>query len=463
MQIQIISGIYRKINPDLAVAYPVNMMPIAEDSGVSKGYLRSARGIRKMADTAADRGGYVWNGLHYRVLGGQLGVLSDSGAFTAIAALPGSGWVRFAQSFDRLAINADNKLFYYNGSALTQVTDPDLGPVLSLIWIDGYFMTTDGTSLVVTELNDPTSVDPLKYGSSEADPDPVVGLLSLRGEVYALNRYTIEVFNNQGSTGFPFARQRGAQIPQGCVGRFAFCPFIETFAFVGSARNEQPGVRLAGAGQAIPISPKELDGELAALSDADLALVSMESLNAGGIRELLVHLPEKTWVYSWTASQKFDTPVWYCMAGGDLADEAYPARNHVYAGGKWWCGGSAAVGYVDDTIASQFGAAPGYVFHTPILYNAGSGAQVHELELVTLGGTTPVGEPAPSIFCAWTDDGLTYSQERATSLGVSGARNHRTAWRRLGRFRNWRTFRFRGIADAPRSFPRLEAQLEGMS
>jgi hypothetical protein len=66
-----------------------------------------------------------------------------------------------------------------------QVTDPDLGVVLDVVWVDGYFMTTDGEFLVVTELTDPTQVNPLKYGSSEVDPDPVVALLKLRNEVYA--------------------------------------------------------------------------------------------------------------------------------------------------------------------------------------------------------------------------------------------------------------------------------------
>jgi hypothetical protein len=104
-------------------------------------------------------------------------------------------------SFDRLAIASGGRLYYWNGT-LTQVTDPDLGVVLDVVWVDGYFMTTDGESLVVTELSDPTQVNPLKYGSSEVDPDPVVALLKLRNEVYALNRNTIEVFDNVGGEFF---------------------------------------------------------------------------------------------------------------------------------------------------------------------------------------------------------------------------------------------------------------------
>ena len=44
------------------------------------------------------------------------------------------------------------------------MTDLDLGVVLDFCWVDGYFMTTDGESLIVTELTDPMAVNPLKYG-----------------------------------------------------------------------------------------------------------------------------------------------------------------------------------------------------------------------------------------------------------------------------------------------------------
>jgi hypothetical protein len=88
-------------------------------------------------------------------------------------------------------------------ATLTQNTDPDLGTVLDVVWVDGYWMTTDGEFLVVTDLTNPLAVDPFKYGSSEVDPDPVKALLKVRNEVYALNRHTIEAFDNVGGCGLP--------------------------------------------------------------------------------------------------------------------------------------------------------------------------------------------------------------------------------------------------------------------
>lgn len=466
VQVPILSGIYAKTTADFARSFPVNLSPIAESgdgtgTGISKGYLKVTPGIRKVASTAGkDRGGYVFNGQHLRVIGETLFKIGLDGSPTAIGSVGAGGPVTFAQSFDRVGISSGAGLWYYDGVGLTKVTDPDLGTVLSVAWQDGYFITTDGTSLVVTELNDPMSVDPLKYGSSEADPDPVTGLLTLRGQLYALNRFTIEVFINGGTTGFPFARSRGGQIPKGCVGAGAFSLFVETFAFCGSGRNEAPAIYLAGSGQGIRISPRGLDDALAALSADDLAAVELEARNGAGMTELLVHLPTQTWVYHWTASQQFDLPVWSILAGGLDLSQPYPGRHFVFDKNKWWCGTNEAIGVIDEAEPTFFGAKYAFQFDTPLLYNGRGGAIVHDLELVALGGRS--GTPT-AVHMSYSDDGVTWSQQRAASLGGAGARDTRPAWRKGGRIRLWRGYRFSGVVTGPAAFARLEAQLEPLN
>jgi hypothetical protein len=115
----------------------------------------------------------------------------------------GSGPVTLDYSFDRLIIRSGTSLYYWNATiGLVLVTDPDLGPVVDCMWVDGYTMTTDGTAIVVTELNDPTSVLPLKYGSAEEDPDPVTGLIKVRNEPYILGLNTIQVSRTSAAMAF---------------------------------------------------------------------------------------------------------------------------------------------------------------------------------------------------------------------------------------------------------------------
>lgn len=466
MQVAILSGIYGKTSADFERSVPVNLTPIAEPgdgngTGISKGYLRLVYGIRTvMPLSAPDRGGTVFQSVHLRVIGDTLYKLVAN-VLTAIGNVGSDGnRVQFAEGFGRIGIASAERLFYYDGSTLKQVTDPDLGKVVSLAWSDSYFLTTDGDYIVATELSDPTSVDPLKYGSSEADPDPIGGLLALRGEVYAINRYTIEKFINGGTSGFPFQRSRGSQIPKGAVGPLAYAPFVETFAFCGSARNETPAVYLAGAGQAIRISPRALDEALRKVPDVDLANVEVESVHAAGLQQLMVHLPAETWVYHWTASQLLGIPVWSKLAGGERADLPYPARNFLLADGQWWCGTDTALGVIDEAVTTLFDKPLAFQFDTPLLYNGGAAAIVHEAELSTLAGR---GGGDTRVALSYTDDGLTWSQERFAGAGARGNRGARPSWRRLGRLGNYRGFRFRGIAQSPVAFSRLEVVLEPLN
>lgn len=70
------------------------------------------------------------------------------------------------------------------------------------------------------------------------DPDPIKAVLKLRNEVYAVNRYTVEVFSNVGGSGFPFQRISGAQVTRGAVGTHAATVFQESIAFVGGGNTK---------------------------------------------------------------------------------------------------------------------------------------------------------------------------------------------------------------------------------
>lgn len=465
MQLGILSGVYSQTGPDFEGSYPLNLVPNFEETGISAGYLRSAPGIDVFASGAGtDRGGVVWNGVLYRVSGTSLISVSSAGVVSIIGDVGGSTRVSFAISFDRLAIASDDKLFYYNGTTLTQVTDVDLGVVKDVVWMDGYFITTDATSIVVTELDDPTSVDPLKYGSSEADPDSIMALGERRGELIAFNRRTTEIFFDAGTLGFPFERNRGAQVDKGIVGTHARCKFLETYAMCGSGHNEQPQIYLLGEGQAIPISTRGIDRILSRISEADLANIVLEAREGNGAKELYVHLPDQTLVYSHLATEALGKPVWYRLASGIYGTEQYRPRNFVLAYDAWHCGdiGSIDLGVLTDDHDLQFGAVSIWQFDCQLVYSEGHGAICHSLELVGFYGRALPGDE-PRTFMSWTDDGVTFSEERAARTGFVGQRSLRVAWRRNGFFRQWRAYRFRGVTGTPVSYSRLEAIIEPMN
>jgi hypothetical protein len=384
--------------------------------------------------------------------------------------------VTFDYSFDVLAIASGGRLYYWipvntpatvswNPTApiLRQVTDLDLGVVLDVVFIDGYFMTTDGEFLVVTELTDPTQVNPLKYGSSEVDPDPVVALLKLRNEVYALNRNTVEVFDNVGGNFFPFARIDGAQLQKGCIGTQGCCVFIEAIAFLGSGRNEAPGIYIGAAATTTKVSTQEIDNLLLEYTEAQLALVKLEARNDKAHQHLYVHLPDRTVVYDASASQAFGTPVWFTLASTLAGFAQYRARNMVWVYDKWMVGDpqSSSIGYLVQDIGSHWGQQVYWEFGTLIVYNEGKGALFQQLELVALTGSVALGTN-PQISTSYSVDGKAYSQERFISVGTIGS-NKRLSWFQQGHMRNFRIQRFKGDSDAHVSYVRLEAQIEGLA
>lgn len=466
MQIPILNGIYAGSEPELRTSYPVNMVPVPKQSGISNGFLRPADGlVSNGTGPGIDRGGINWNGICYRVMGTKLVRVSESGVVTILGDVggPTSNLVSFDYSFDRLAIASGGRLYYWNGS-LTQVTDPDLGTVLDLVWVDGYFMTTDGESLVVTELNDSTQVNPLKYGSSEADPDPVVALVKLRNEIYALNRNTIEVFDNIGGDFFPFQRIDGAQIQKGVVGTFACCAFVETIAFLGSGRNEEPGIYLGANATANKISTQEIDQILLQYSETELATAKLEARNDKSHQHLYVHLPDRTLVYDAAASGVLEEHVWFTLTTSVSGFGQFRARNFVWIHGKWLVGDpqSSAIGYMSQDTSSHWGQVVRWEFGTLVVYNEGRGAIFNELELVALTGRIAVGIN-PVITTSYSVDGQSWSQDRPIRVGTTGSTKKRLAWFQQGHMRNWRVQRFRGDSQAHLSFVRLEAQLEPLA
>jgi hypothetical protein len=467
MQIPILNGIYADSTPELRTAYPVNMMPVPLQSGISNGFLRPGDGIvANGTGPGTDRGGMDWNGICYRVMGTKLVSVASNGTVTVLGDVggPTSGLVTFDYSFDLLAIASGGRLYYWDGTTLAQVTDPDLGTVLDFCWVDGYFMTTDGENLIVTELNDPFSINPLKYGSSEVDPDPVVALLKLRNEVHALNRHTIEVFDNVGGDLFPFARIDGAQIQKGVVGTFACCVYLDRIAFLGSGRNEAPAIYVGAAATTQKLSTQEIDELLATYTEEQLSLVKLEARNDKAHQHLYVHLPDRTIVYDAAASEALQTQVWFTLTSTVAGFSQYRARNFVWCYDKWLVGDplSNNLGYFSQATGHHWGQQVRWEFGTSIVYNEGNGAIFNRLELVSLTGSVTLGTN-PQISTSYSTDGLAWSQDRAISVGTTGNTAKRLAWFQQGHMRNWRIQRFRGDSDAHISFVRLEAQLEPLA
>jgi hypothetical protein len=443
-------------------------MPVPKVSGISNGFLRPGDGIvANGTGPGVDRGGINWNGDVYRVMGTKLVEISSNGAVTILGDVGSGELVTFDYSFDELAVASGGNIYFWNGTTLTQGSYPlvTIGPIIDFCFIDGRFMLTDGERLFLTDIGDPLVIGAFAFEEPIADPDPVTSLLRLRNEVYAINRFTMEVYDNLGTAvPFPFGVIQGAQVQKGCVGVQACCVYLDRIAFLGSGRNEAPGIYTAASATTQKISTQEIDNILLDYTEAQLSLVKIEARNDKNHEHLYVHLPDQTLVFDASASQALQTPVWFILVSTLTGLAQYRARNMVWAYDKWLVGDpqSNSIGYLVQDTGHHWGQQVYWQFGTLIVYNESNGAIFNELELVSLTGSVALGKN-PQISTSYSLDGKSYSQERSISVGTIGNTKKRLAWFQQGHMRNWRIQRFKGDSDAHVSFLRLEAQIEPLA
>lgn len=469
MQIPILSGIYTNRASDFRVSYPINLVPVTQSEGISDGYLRPADGIIEFNNIplpGVDRGAINWEDVCYRVLGNKLVKLSKEGNVSILGEVGGArDQIAITYSFDFLAVVSEGNLYYYSSSTnqFQHVTDPNLGVIIDITWVGGYFMMTDGEFLIVTELNDPTVIDPFKYGSAEVDPDPILAVHRIFNEVYSVNRYTIEVFVNVGGSGFPFQKVDGAQMTRGSIGTHCTCVFENTIAFIGGGRKESISIWLGAGGNTTSIASREINLLLKTYSQEELSAAILETRVDNSYLHLYVHLPDKTLVYDAAATRALGQPVWFVLTAGINRIGPYLARNLIWCYDKWIAGDpiNARIGFMSDEVSTLYGEITEWEFATSIIYNEGRGAIFYELELVGLPGRAEFGEN-PIIDTQYSLDGEVWSQRKYIRAGKFGDRLKRLVWLSQGDMRNWRIQRFHGTSDSRLTVARLEARLESL-
>ena len=409
------------------------------------------------------RGGIIWNDMEYRVMGDRLVSIYGT-TITDIGQIPGTGRAVMTIGFDHLAIAADENLFFYNGSELKQNTDPDLGKSLAVVWIDGYFMTTDGQNLVVTELGNPFSVNPLKYGSSERDPDDIMTVLRYGVEVAAINRHSIETFYNAGTANFPFQRNDGAYVNRGAIGPYAACVADTYIAFVGGGRNEPIGVYMATNGSSQKVSTREIDLLLEGYTNQQLQKVLIEYVSGRSERTLMIHLPDVTVCFDIGATEAAGQPIWYYLTSAVEGLGEYRAQYYLNNSGKWTVADTLTprIGCLSDEHGHHWGEQVGWEFSTPIIYNDAKGAVFHSIELVGMPGSVALGEN-PVIETRYSEDGVTWSSRALCKMRTIGNRTAPIKWLRQGMMRDRRIQKFSGTSEAHISVAALEAEVEGLT
>lgn len=443
--IPIINGDKTRSDVDYFDAMPVNMIAVQRDVLGSAGFLYSHDGVDLLTTGQGIDRGALYNermGKHLRVSGQKLVDIVGSSA-NVLGDIPGADLVSMDYSFNTTGIVASGRMFLYSGTALTEVTDPDLGAPISMCWIDGYYLLTDGEYLYHTDITNEASIDPLKFATSEISPDPTKAVGRTQDDlVVVFNRYSTEYFINEANEQFAFSRLNQKAVSVGIVGTHCWCEMGGEVYILGGSKNTQVSLMVLGAGQAVSVSTRSVDKIIAAYTEAQLSLCKIEARIERGDELVYVHLTNETLCFNSAIAKKFGlNSAWSYLKTGQnewrcINGVRDPLQN------KWVYGDKidGRIGTLNESSAAQYDEPVHSEFYTPLVPM--ESMSVDSVELNTIPGFPATTE---SLFVSTTRNGNSYSQEWSKEVTVNANYNDRYIVRRLGYVRKNIGFKFRSL------------------
>lgn len=174
-----------------------------------------------MATVGSFRGGKVVRGALFIVAGEGLYRVSSVGTPTLLGSVPGSAYVFVEGDETNIMVvePASERGWYWNGTTVAEITDPDWPGAVWLGYLDGYFaiIAPDSGQFYITANRDPSDINALDFASAERYPDDLVTGIVDHGEMILFGTESYEGFYNSGNADFPISAIGSADGEIGCL------------------------------------------------------------------------------------------------------------------------------------------------------------------------------------------------------------------------------------------------------
>jgi len=234
------------------------------------------------------------------------GVAGESLAFMAVNQRKPNPEIAIVSEGNRYLVDADPV-----NPTISIITDPDLPPPNSVIYLDSYFLYGGPDGFVyVSGSNDGASVDPLARFNAEGSPDNLVVLGVRSREAFLFGETTTEVWANDGSNNpAPFSRSVGEFIEHGCLAPNSVVKFMETLAFV----DDEGIIRRIDGYTPTRISSHAVERAIEDLTDTERAGITGLAYVVAGHRFLQFSSAKWTWEFNgatgfWNERQSYQSP-----------------------------------------------------------------------------------------------------------------------------------------------------------
>lgn len=418
------------------------------------GLTNPLRGIWEMAGTV------------YAVVGFDLYTVSTSGTFTIVpgssSSIIGSGFVRMTDNGACLVVLVPGTDICYTytpfagGGGLQQLTSSfffNLGGAIDCWFVDTYIVflaNNNGGQGSYTFFNDDgrqvsgngqiTFTTAASF-NRQFGTDPFYGMCVDHREVLMFGSRSSEGFVNTGNaTGSPFSAASDTYMPYGV---HPLCPYSislqdNSVMWVANdltvrRREGQTPTRISTAGVEAVLSNANKNGLLAGTYSL-ASPAGGPTWNGHPFYVLTIPLAERTLVYDCVTQQWFDLAS--VLNGQEVQ---YRGLCYFNGFGKQLIGDSESgtIGYLDDTVSTEFGAPVVCGFTTQALYNQNNRQIVRRVEAVVTAGAGSTPSVAPRITLLLSDNwGQTYdtSGDDSQTLGVPGDTANRAIWWNIGQY-----------------------------
>lgn len=400
-----------------------------------------APGITEFATCGAGpiRGMDYMNGVLYVVSGNLLYSVDSSGNSTALGgSVSGNNAVCMVNNGTQILIL--NGRYGYIYSALNGfqiITSANFHASSQGTFFDTYFvMAWDGTNKwFISGSSDGTSYNGTDFASAEVAPDWVLAVVNQQENLLIFGQTTIETWYDAGSVNFPFQRIDGGTIERGCAAALTPVKEDNSVFFLG---NDLIFYRLDGV---LPrrVSTHAIEDAWQKYTVVSDAYCFSYTFNGHKFIVLTFPIANATWVYD------ISTGLWHERESWDMNNRPYgrwrgscskQAYGKVMIGDNY----SGSIGYLDESVTTEFGNTVQAYMVTPIIHNDRKRVFISRFELDVEqgeGATTGQGSD-PLIMLSWSDDGgrIFNNPQLFHSLGKLGEYRTRVFWRRLGQTRN---------------------------
>lgn len=303
-------------------------------------------------------------------------------------------------------------------------------------FLDGYYIASKFSSkkFFISSINDGTTWDALDFASKEGYPDAINAVLSYQSELWLFGDQTTEVWVNDGSADFPFRRQPGAFIHEGCVATFSPIGLGTNVGWLGGDATGRTVAWIAQGYQPQRVSTHAVEqawNGYGTVADA----TSWTYTDRGHVFWVLTFpTAGATWVYDLV------TKMWHeraSLTSGALGQ--YRARCNAYVFDRQLVGAYNS-GKLYSLLANVYlddGQPIRRIRTAPHISEEQLRAFYHRFQLDMEVGLAS----GATVSLDWSDDGgHTFNTPINKSLGTTGAYKQRVIWNRLGSSRD-RVFR----------------------